>query len=458
MFLAAGAWWAVASEGGKGPFLEYPYLQLGNAPTLAGSESYELLWQTASAGGTWAVELKTGGDWKRMGAPRATPVAVPGAEAHVVMTALLTGLRPGAAFDYRVLLEGQPVFTAKGKARASRDQSYQFVAFGDSGADTNEQRKIAYQTSLLQPDFVFHTGDMVYTRGLVSEYRKKWFPQYNPDVASPQTGAPLLRSTVFLSCGGNHDLMTRNLGSHPDALPYFYYWSMPLNGPEHAMFAKLEGDAARIDAFKRAAGERFPRMVNYSFDWGNSHWLVLDTNTYADWSDPAMQEWVRKDLAGAKNATWKFVGLHHPGFNSSKAHFKDQQARVLSRIFEEEGVSVVFAGHVHNYQRSYPVRFQAASYDLKKTREVDGTWKLDKEYDGVKKTRPDGVIYLVTGAGGNSLYNKEQQDDHASWQEFTTQFVSKIHSLTEVKVQGKKLSFRQIDENGKTFDQFVITK
>ena len=57
-------------------------------------------------------------------------------------------------------------------------------------------------------------------------------------------------------------------------------------------------------------------MANFSFDYGNAHWVVLDSNPYADWTDSALREWVERDLARAKGATWKFVAFHHPGFNS----------------------------------------------------------------------------------------------------------------------------------------------
>jgi hypothetical protein len=132
--------------------------------------------------------------------------------------------------------------------------------------------------------------------------------------------------------------------------------------------------------------------------------------------------------------------------------------RLLSPLFEKYGVDVVFSGHVHNYQRSFPLRFQPGKFDLSKSKEVDGVWKLDRSYDGVTKTKPNGVIYLVTGAGGNTLYNPEQEDDNKSWQEFTTKFVSKIHSLTDVEVTGKRAVFKQYDKNGKVIDQFVVTK
>jgi hypothetical protein len=48
-------------------------------------------------------------------------------------------------------------------------------------------------------------------------------------------------------------------------------------------------------------------------------------------------------------------------------------------------------------------------------------------YDGIKNTQAKGIIYVVTGAGGQDLYNPEQENDPDSWQKFTSKFVSTKH-------------------------------
>ena len=72
-------------------------------------------------------------------------------------------------------------------------------------------------------------------------------------------------------------------------------------------------------------------------------------------------------------------------------------------------------------------------------RVVNGKWTLDKKFDGSKNTNPNGVIYVITGAGGQNLYNPEQQDDTDSWQKFTDKFISTVHTFTVVDVNGKTL-------------------
>ena len=41
-------------------------------------------------------------------------------------------------------------------------------------------------------------------------------------------------------------------------------------------------------------------MSNYSFDYANSHWLVLDANPYMNWTDQSLRNWVADDLAKTK--------------------------------------------------------------------------------------------------------------------------------------------------------------
>jgi hypothetical protein len=224
----------------------------------------------------------------------------------------------------------------------------------------------------------------------------------------------------------------------------------------------LVGPEAKTKSFVETAGASYPRLANFSFDYAGAHWLVLDANPYVDWRDPALRAWVEKDLASAKDATWRFVSFHHPGFNSSHHHFEQQEMRLVADLFEAGKVDVVFNGHVHNYQRSYPLKFVVErDADGKMVRNKDlvpGTWTLDKSFDGQVKTKADGVIYLVTGAGGAGLYDPEQQDQPETWQSFTHKFISKLHSVTVADVDGKTVTFRQVSADGVELDRFQVTK
>ena len=184
-----------------------------------------------------------------------------------------------------------------------------------------------------------------------------------------------------------------------------------------------------------------------------------------------MVQWLVDDITNSK-AEWKIVAYHHPGFNSSKAHYDYQQMRLLSPILEELKIDLVLTGHVHNYQRTVPLKFSpkldstGTRYVVTPEGRVDGEFKLDEKYDGINNTKPNGIIYVVTGAGGAPLYDSSlsgkpelwKHDPQQNWVPFTTKIVSDKHSFTIVETIGKKLVLKQLDEKGVVFDEITITK
>ena len=443
-------------------FIEKPYLQLGDNAKLQKNESLTLLWHTANTAANFTVEVKTSADknWRVMAKPESQVVQAPAIDPHFVYRAKLTNLVPGEAFAYRVNKDGQQVFAANGKARKSASQPYKLVMFGDCAQGTPAQRAIAYETSKIDPDFLFITGDIVYNTGRIAEYRSRYFPVYAADNAAPETGAPLIQSVPFLAAPGNHDTAAVNFSRFPDALAYFLYWDMPLNGPmvhgdktEH----HLAGNPDAQPAFLSGAGPRYPVMANFSFDYGNAHWTVLDSNPYMDWTNADLQAWIQKDIASASGATWHFVAFHHPGFNSATTHLTDQWMRQLAPLFEKAKVDVVFSGHVHNYQRSFPLTFVPKGAQSPKG-EVDGDFQFDKNFGDGATAKPKGVIYIITGGGGAALYNPEMTTTPEKWLPFTNKFVSDKNSFSVVDVDGKTFRFRQVGADGSPIDAFQIAK
>jgi acid phosphatase type 7 len=448
-----------------GGFLVRPYLQLGDAPA---PRSLRIVWQAEDIEAAWAVEYRPSAEtpWRPAVAPTWRRVAVPGIPPHRVYRVDVSDLEPGSSFGYRVRRGGEIVFTAEGRAPKADGQPYRFAIFGDCGAGTAEERAVAYQAHLARPDFLLIAGDIVYTRGRIGEYREKFWPVYDADIASSSIGAPLLRSTLVIAAPGNHDVIYRDLGQYPDGLAYFLYWDEPLNGPTGVeggpLVPTLAGPEANRAAFLQAAGPAYPRMANFSFDYGNAHWTVLDSNPYVDWNDPDLRAWVARDLAAARNATWRFVAFHHPVFNSSRAHFGDQHMRVLVDLFEAGRVDVVWSGHVHTYQRTYPLTFQRDrgpdGQPIRQGDRIPGRWTLDTGFDGRALTVPHGIIYVITGGGGADLYYPEQQNEPASWQPFTSKLIAQVNSLTIADIDGPTLTVRQLAADGQELDRFVVTK
>jgi hypothetical protein len=450
-------------------FLAKPYLQLGKKSS---PQALQLLWHVPISNDVWLAEYKNNGEteWKGSTDQKFSTIAVGKIAPFNVYSTSFRSLKPGTTFQYRVSKNGKVIFSSEAKSLKSPEQAYRIAISGDMGAGTNTAKRIAYEIFKTNPDMLAVAGDIVYNRGLASEYTTKFWPVYNKDDADT-LGAPLMRSIPFVASVGNHDASTRDLNAFPDALAYYHFWEQPLNGPNGkeggAFVPVLGGSDANKKAFYDGAGDKYPNMTNFSFDQGNAHWTVIDSNPYVDWNDSTLRDWLTKDLAAAANATWRFVLYHHPCFNSSRAHYEQQQMRLIAAILEKGKVDIVFAGHVHNYQRTYPMTFVpdnlgsqlvAGANNIKIGKVVNGRWTLDKNFDGKRKTKPHGIIYITTGAGGQGLYNPEQTKDKDSWQKFTVNFESRVHSFTVMDVNGNTLVLRQLDINGKEVDKVKITK
>jgi hypothetical protein len=323
-----------------------------------------------------------------------------------------------------------------------------------------------------------NTGDNVYESGLDEEYQRYFFPIYNADVASPSVGAPLLRSVPFYTVIANHDVHAKGPDGHPiadfdrdpDALAYFTNLHLPLNGPASPpQPPPTRGDPARVGDFLQSAGARFPRMSNYSFDYGDAHFLCLDSNVYVDPTDPAWHSYIEADLGGT-DARWKFVVYHHPAFNVGQEHYTEQHMRVLSPLFELHGVDIVLSGHEHTYQRTRPLRFTPAGPGgapdrSGNDRRVPGIFRVDDRFDGAAATRADGIQYITTGAGGKQLYDAGYTDAPAQWLHdddgrvaYVARMVSDRHSFTVFDIDESGLLMTQIDQWGQEIDRIRITK
>ena len=210
-------------------------------------------------------------------------------------------------------------------------------------------------------------------------------------------------------------------------------------------------------------------MANYSFDYGDAHFCCLDSNVYIDPTSASLWQWIQRDLTST-DALWKFVVFHHPPYNVGKEHYSEQHMRVLSPLLEACGVDMVLSGHEHNYQRPRPFKFAPRDVSLASNlssskRLVPGQFTIDAKFDGKTNTHPQGIIYLTTGAGGASLYDKEWNDNPEKWKHeedgninYIDKFVSSLHSFSRFDIDGPKLTMAQIDLNGQEIDRLEISK
>jgi len=468
VFLVLISSWASAQQ-----LIVRPYIQPGNTPSLS-KELKVVIWQTDSVPGTYLVEFGQGGSLDGAAKLSTAKVSVQPltffGKTSLLYRATLSGLSFDAEYTYRIRLGDKEIASATFATRTKKPMT-KFVAFGDCGTASPQQAAIAYQVYQQKPQFVLATGDLAYNNGLEREFRARFFPPYTSPEPTPSRGAPLMQSIPFYMFIGNHDVYGSDLQKFPDGLAYYYYSDVPTNAPYTELTTELTGPPDRVKAFKKATEGRFPKINNYSFDYGNVHFTVLDANTYVNPLDAGLVEWMKRDI-GSSKADWKIVTFHHPGFNSSKAHYDYQQMRLLSPLFESLGVDMVITSHVHNYQRSMPLKFapkidpSGDHYVVTKEGRVDGKFSLDEKFDGITNTKANGIIYIVSGAGGAGLYdapisgNPElwKHDNPENWVPFTVKLISDVHSFTLVETNGKTLTLKQINAAGESLDEIKMTK
>ncbi len=453
-------------------FVVNPYLQPGQGHNFR-HEHKVVVWQTDSTAGDFSVEYHKGKreDFvhgiKKAKIHRSTIRF--GKTTYQLYHARLDHLDFDHEYHYRLKL-GDRVMSVQGFRTRTKEHQVKFAAFGDCGAGSEGQAAIAYQVHLRNPDFVLLTGDQVYSSGTVQEYLGRFFPFYMYPNANPKRGAPLMQRIPFLLSLGNHDIRSNDLRLYPDGMAYFYYTDFPKNGPHPGYVPEVMGKEEQLKNFLDAADDRFPVTTNYAYRHGNVHLVNLDANPYVNPEDPDLVEWLRNQFKGNTH-DWRIVAFHHPGFNSSNAHYNYQNMRKLSPLLEELGVDLVINGHVHNYQRSVPLKFAPekdsdGKYKTLSDGRVDGQFTLDEEFDGKTVTRAKGIIYIVTGAGGAQLYDAEitnnpkmwEHSPKSNWVPFTKTLISDKYSFSWIETEGKTLKWTQIDAEGKVIDEFRLTR
>jgi 3',5'-cyclic AMP phosphodiesterase CpdA len=145
-------------------------------------------------------------------------------------------------------------------------------------------------------------------------------------------------------------------------------------------------------------------------------------------------------LAGALSAStapWKVVVVHRPPWSSDqddygdarrgRAGSGDPRTRVLIPLLEQHGVDLVFCGHVHDYERTWPLR----------------AGRVDEER---------GVTYVQTGGAGG------YGETHAPARSWFTAHVRACHHFVLVNVLGGTLDLKAYDDEGRLFDHWVRRK
>ena len=195
----------------------------------------------------------------------------------------------------------------------------------------------------------------------------------------------------------------------------------------------------------------------YSFNHQNTHVLVMDSDRNSFSSGSAQYNFVINDLQSASqnpNIGWIIVYIHKQFYtspNTCSASSCENTASDTTSLrntyhakFEQYGVDLVLNGHIHNYQRTFPIKYDSGSPSSPTI-----TSSNTNTY-----TNPTGQIFVTSGAGGvnfhalsgKSSFVAKQQDD-------------KFGQL-DIKItnNGAKLEGRFYSNSGSVLDSFSITK
>ena len=148
------------------------------------------------------------------------------------------------------------------------------------------------------------------------------------------------------------------------------------------------------------------------------------------------------------NIRWIIVNLHSPLYASpntcgDSACSGDKNLRdVYHPLFDRYGVDLVLEGHVHNYQRSYPIWYNSQ----------DSSSPLVTNCDKNLYNNPIGQIYAIVGTGGVNLHGLSGKASFT-----TSQQDSKFGTLN-MHFTDTKLDTKFVDNDGSIRDQFSISK
>lgn len=361
-------------------FVVKPYLQFGTQTSMT------ILCETNHPS-TMTVEYATE-------QPLAEQKTAAGPKAISEVT--IDGLQPHTTYYYRVTCRDDSEHSVTSdilsfQTAPKADAAWAFAVIGDTQRNPEITRKCAEGAYALRPNFLLHCGDVVDNGHAKNQWVKDLFEPCNQLMSRIPT-FPVI---------GNHEQ-----NSHW----YYDYFSLPK--PEYY----------------------------YTFEYGNAQFFMIDSNKPLR-PGSEQYEWLRKELAASK-ATWKFTCHHHPCFTSDENDyadliqgnlkgrtppFGDRNAQNLIPLYEEFGVDIAFNGHIHVYERTWPI--------------FNMTINQQK-----------GVRYITSGGGGGGL---EQAAPQRTW--FSLHFKRAYH-FCYATIHGSTIQFKAYDIEERLFDQFELTK
>jgi len=271
--------------------------------------------------------------------------------------AKIEGLKPGTKYNYRIG-SGEGYVSGSFKTEPAVPGDFTFIHLSDSQSfNASGYRHFGRVVGAIveeYPDleFFLETGDLIETIDREDEWRGFF------------ESVPQFRQYALVPVVGNHDQALGN-----EAASFRKHFTVPDNGAE---------------------GKTTPGTT-YSFDYGNVHFVVL--NTESNLADQKV--WLDNDLRNNKQK-WIIVSMHKGVYGQGgKSAFFDAWASTL----DSYEVDLVLNGHDHVYVRTYPMRRDQKS--------AAGTVYLQTGGSGIKQGSTGAMLPYqeVQDAPGISVYS-----------------------------------------------------
>jgi len=185
----------------------------------------------------------------------------------------------------------------------------------------------------------------------------------------------------------------------------------------------------------------------YSFDYENIHFLITSTEMpHKQGSE--QYNFVVNDLKKASNnpnIDWIIVSQHKASYTSLSSVSPDSSMRdEFHRLYDQYGVDLVLQGHLHNYQRTYPLTYNP-------------TTPLTPVVSDINKNtyfNPQGPVFLIAGTGGINTHSLKNQEPFVVYQQNSDfGFLNVNLNTNRTALEGKFYS-----NSGVVLDKFIISK
>jgi len=312
--------------------------------------------------------------------------------------------------------------------------SIRIWVLGDSGLNNTIAHAVrdAYVNFVAgQPaDVWLMLGDNAYPNGTDAEHTDAIFNNF----------PAILRKTVLWPTPGNHDLVIAD--SPTQTGPYYEAFTLPALG--------------------EAGGAPSGTEAYYSYDYGNIHFISLDSHDSDGSVGGAMYDWLLADLVSTSQ-DWIIAYWHYAPY-SKGSRDSDTQFRMIRMrenflpLLEEHGVDLVLAGHSHVYERSMLIDGHYGTSDSFDASHVVDGGDGDPAGDGayakpvLGPATHDGTVYLVLGCSASPQAG--QGLDHP----VMVRGFELVSGSTVIDVNGGQLDAYFISGGGSVLDRFQITK